>query len=269
MKQVFIAVLIVLSLTIQSLAQDMLPSRKGQGSIHWGWNRAWYTKSDLHMQSGNSDFVLYKIKAHDRQSAFGLDPYFNPIRISIPQTNFHLGYFISDNWEVNLGFDHMKYVMDQEQTVGIEGTIDGKTYDHDEIVLTRDFFQFEHTDGLNYIYGSAHRHFPFIQCHAIRLTSSAYLGGGMGLYRPRTDAFFMGVQGPNDFHVAGYGANVNAGLSMHFFKYFSVRTELKTGFVNMPDIRPTAGVDDYANQKFWYVQHNIVIGYTMGLLRKG
>lgn len=52
----------------------------------------------------------------------------------------------------------MKYVMQQNQTVKVDGHIansgtpfDG-VYIDDDVVLTDDFVTFEHTDGLNYIF---------------------------------------------------------------------------------------------------------------------
>jgi hypothetical protein len=43
--------------------------------------------------------------------------------MTIPQTNFKLGYFINDHYSIALGADHMKYVVTQDQTGNITGTI--------------------------------------------------------------------------------------------------------------------------------------------------
>ncbi len=259
MKRIFVLVLFLQMLLIDLYAQT---GRKGDFSIFWGWNRGHYSKSDLHMKSGDSEFTLFDITAQDRQSGFGLDPYFNPIRISIPQTNLEMGYFISDKWEVNLGFDHMKYVMDADQEVVISGNVGEKTYDGDNIILSKDFLQYEHTDGLNYIYASAMRHFKGVDIPKAKMTSTWMGGAGAGPMRPRTDATFLKVKGPNNFHVAGYGMHAMMGVSIVLFKHFSIRSELKGGYIHMPDVRPTVGVDDKASQKFWFFQRNLIIGAT-------
>jgi len=265
MRKSIVLVLTLLSFIAELSAQTVGTGRKGDFSVFWGWNRGHFTKSDLHMKSGNSEFTLKAISAHDRQSGFGLDPYFNPVRISIPQTNLEIDYFISDKWELNLGFDHMKYVMDQDQTVKIDGNVNEHTYSDDDIVLDQDFLVYEHTDGLNYIYASAMRHFQGIQIEKAKLNSTWIIGAGGGPMRPRTDATFLKVKGPNDFHIAGYGFHAMAGISLVFFKHFAFRSEIKGGYINMPDIRPTVGVDDWASQKFWFFQRNFIIGATFSI----
>jgi hypothetical protein len=41
-------------------------------------------------------------------------------KMTIPQTNFRIGYFINDHY-IALGVDHMKYVMAQNQVANITG----------------------------------------------------------------------------------------------------------------------------------------------------
>lgn len=41
--------------------------------------------------------------------------------MTISQTNFRLGYFISDDYNISIGVDHMIYVMVQSQSVRITG----------------------------------------------------------------------------------------------------------------------------------------------------
>jgi hypothetical protein len=61
--------------------------------------------------------------------------------MTIPQTNFRMGYFISDHYSLAIGVDHMKYVLTQNQTARISGTIAAGTpydgvYTNDPIVIT-------------------------------------------------------------------------------------------------------------------------------------
>jgi hypothetical protein len=45
--------------------------------------------------------------------------------MTIPQTNFKLGYFINDHYSIALGADHMKYVVTQDQTAILPGQLVG------------------------------------------------------------------------------------------------------------------------------------------------
>jgi hypothetical protein len=47
--------------------------------------------------------------------------------MTIPQTNFRIGYFINDHYSIALGVDHMKYVMAQNQVANITGNINTGT----------------------------------------------------------------------------------------------------------------------------------------------
>ncbi len=64
----------------------------------------------------------------------------------------------------------------------------------------------------------------------------------------------------DDFHVAGYGISAKAGLNFTFFKHFFIQTELKGGYINMPDIRTTHNTDDKASQDFYFIQTIIAFG---------
>lgn len=82
--------------------------------------------------------------------------------MTIPQTNFKLGYFITDHYSISIGEDHMKYVMTQNQTANLSGEIDypashpssqfNGIYNNTPTVMSENFLMFEHTDGLNYVY---------------------------------------------------------------------------------------------------------------------
>ena len=83
-------------LSITSGAQET--GLKGNVNLFWGWNRGWFTDSDIHFTGENYDFILYDVQANDRQSPIGFDPYLNPVKLTVPQTNFRVGYFLSDHY---------------------------------------------------------------------------------------------------------------------------------------------------------------------------
>ena len=137
-------------------AQDKYTAHnKGKFFISWGGNRETFSKSDIHFKGTDYDFTLYDVTAHDKPKGWHID-YINPARMTIPQTNFRMGYFVNDHYSIAIGVDHMKYVMNQNQTVEMSGYINTPGYETGGSVnqpktLTSDFLKFEHTDGLNYI----------------------------------------------------------------------------------------------------------------------
>lgn len=150
------AILIFISFSVFGQS-NVNPDNKGKLYALWGWNWGYYSKSDIQFTGSNYDFELKDVKSQDRQTPFSFEEYFGITTITIPQTNFRFGYFINDNLNIAVGVDHMKYFMINDQTVTINGYIDqtGTIYDgtyiNDDILLTKEFLSFEHSDGLNYI----------------------------------------------------------------------------------------------------------------------
>ncbi len=241
---------------------------KGKFYIFWGGNRESYSKSDIRFKGEDYDFTLYNVEAHDKPKGFHID-YFNPVRMTIPQTNFRIGYFINDHYNISIGFDHMKYVMYNDKRVNYSGYYpNAGSYNEnptlDELTLTEDFLLFEHTDGLNYVNTEFSRvddisnwfGLPNTDKFQINLTE----GVGAGVLYPKTNATLLGKERHDEFHIAGYGVSAKVGLNFTFFKYFFIQTELKGGFIEMNDIRTTNSTADSAEQNFWFLQRILNIG---------
>ncbi len=243
-------------------------SQKGKFFVSWGGNREVYSKSDIRFFGKDYDFVLENVSAKDKPKGWHID-YFNPARMTIPQTNLRIGYFINNHYSIAIGVDHMKYVMNQDVAVNIKGTYPNEgTYDellpNGQIKLTEKFLTFEHTDGLNYVNTEFSRHDDISSVFNITNTDKIQIslteGIGVGLLYPKTNAKLLGKDRHDDFHVSGYGFSAKAGLNLTFFKHYYIQTELKGGYINMPDIRTTFDNNDRASQDFLFFQRIIAFG---------
>lgn len=241
---------------------------KGKFFVSWGGNRESYSKSDIHFKGDDYDFTLYDVQAGDKPKGWHID-YVNPARMTIPQTNFRLGYFISDHYSITLGVDHMKYVMAQNQAVDFSGNYPnagtyGETLPNDQVFLTKEFLTFEHTDGLNYVHTEVSRFDDISKLFRINNTDKIQVniteGLGAGVLYPKTNTQLLGRERHDDFHISGYGLSAKAGINITFFKYFYIQGELKGGYINMPDIRTTKSASDSASQHFMFFQRIIAFG---------
>jgi hypothetical protein len=241
---------------------------KGKFFVSWGGNRESYSKSDITFKGKDYNFTLENVKAHDKPKGWHID-YVNPARMTIPQTNFKMGYFVSDHYSVSVGVDHMKYVMNQNQTVNMTGSIAGNApfdgvYDKAPTVMTEKFLKFEHTDGLNYVNTEFSRHDDISSLFKITDTDKIQVnlteGVGFGVLYPKTNTTLLGKERHDDFHVSGFGTSLKAGLNITFFKHFYIQGELKGGYINMQDIRTTQSADDKASQDFFFFQRIIAFG---------
>lgn len=277
MKNSILLSILICILGIQNnFAQDTPKSKdkftahnKGKFFINYGGNRDHYSKSDITFKGDDYNFTLYDVEAHDKPKGWHID-YINPSRLSIPQTNFRMGYYFSDKYSISLGVDHMKYVMFQNKAVDYSGNYPGEgtnaygeTLPNGQILLTEAFLKFEHTDGLNYINTEITRLDDVSKLFGFntdKFQLNTVLGGGIGVLFPRTDATVLSKPEHDDFHLSGYGASLKLGLNITFFKYFFIQSEVKGGYINMPDIRTTNSSSDTASQKINFLQTNIVFG---------
>lgn len=276
MKPIFLPFsLLILLFTTNVFSQEQLKIQdkytahnKGKFFITWGGNRETYSKSDVTFRGKDYNFTLENIQAHDKPKGWHID-YINPVKMTIPQTNFRLGYFVNDHYSIAIGVDHMKYVMFQDRTVNITGNYpDAGTYGEilpdNQVLLTEDFLTYEHTDGLNYINTEFSRHDDISSVFKIKNTDKIQVnlteGFGVGFLYPKTNTKLLGKERHDDFHISGYGTSLKAGLNITFFKHFYIQGELKGGYINMPDIRTTISAEDSASQDFFFFQKIIAFG---------
>lgn len=264
---------------------------KGKFFISWGGNRESYTESDVNFRGKDYNFTVDNMVAHDKPKGWHVD-YINPANMTIPQTNFRMGYFINDHYSVAIGWDHMKYVMSQAQIANVTGYINlpadqsgsiyNGVYDNTPVDMSQGnaleggydkniaqpngtaFLMYEHTDGLNYINTEVSRHDDISKLFRLPNTDKVQInlteGLGAGLLYPKTNATVLGMPRHDDFHISGYGLSAKAGINFTFFKYFYIQGELKTGYINMQDIKTTASSDDKASQDFFFFQRIIAVG---------
>lgn len=241
---------------------------KGKIYFYWGGNREKYSTSDITFKGDDYNFTLQNVEAHDKPKGWHID-YINPVNMTIPQTNFRLGYFITDKYNISVGVDHMKYVMYQDKAVNIDGYYPnegtyGETLPNGQVLLTEDFLTFEHTDGLNYVNSEFSRVDDISKYLTIGNTDKIQInvteGIGAGVLYPKTNAKVLGKQRHDDFHISGFGLAAKVGLNVTLFKYFFIQTELKGGYINMQDIRTTHSGSDKASQDFFFIQNVIAFG---------
>jgi len=243
-------------------------SNKGKFYVYWGGNRSNYSKSDIHFKGSDYDFTLNNVSAHDKPKGWHMD-YINPAKMTIPQTNARIGYFISDHYNISLGLDHMKYVMTQNQTVNYNGFYPnegsyGEMLPDGKIKLTEDLVTFEHTDGLNFINTEINRVDDISKYVYLTNTDKVQLnttvGIGAGVLYPKTNAQMFGRQRYDDFKISGFGFSAKAGLNLTFFKHYFIQYEAKVGYIDITNARISQNTNDKASHHFTFFQSIIAFG---------
>lgn len=279
MKKIYYLTTFLFSLILSANAQKQPYSRKGEFYVLWGYNRSTYRNSDIHFYGKGYDFTLYNVVAKDKPSPFSFETYFNPTEFSIPQYDLNAGWFFADHWAVSVGWDHMKYVMVNDQASTISGHISGTVsnpdipvnpayvgdYNKTPIVInSNDFLTFEHTDGFNYASVELDRYDRIWKAKNGIQGLDWLVGVGAGAIVPRSDVRLFTVGKNNAFNFAGWGTSVKAGLRFDMSRRLFLQADFKHGYTRLFDIHTTGRGSDHAKQSIWFTEGYVALGYKFG-----
>lgn len=264
---------------LTSIKSDFKTENKGKFYFYWGWNKSQYNYSDITFKGSDYEFTLRNVGAKDRQTQWNADMYMNPTNMTIPQTVGRIGYYFHDRWNISLGVDHMKYVMVPQQFSTIDGYIDledplsefNGVYDNAPIYIDEYFLELEHTDGLNYINMEITRVDnlgDYLQWNSKKIQLNVLEAFGAGILYPKTNTTLLSKERYDAYHLSGFGISLKGGINLTLFNHFFVQAEIKTGYINMPNIRTTTSSADSASQDFFFFQRNISFGYIFQLVNK-
>lgn len=228
----YVVILALIGFSCQASAQEKKKLINGM-YIQWGYNKEWYTKSNIHFKMGDGNqFMLHKARAHDKPDMGGILK--TPGDISIPQYNYRIGFYLNRQRSraIEINFDHAKYVVTDDQRVHVTGTIDGIQVNADSILTRENFLHLEHTDGANWL------HINYVQQQTLSMTKdqkrplfTLVWKAGAGINIPRTDFTWRGDRLNNNFHIAGYNIGAEAGFRYYPLNRFFLEFTGKSGYV--------------------------------------
>ncbi len=237
--------------------------------FYWGYNRSYYSKSDIRFVGSNYDFKLKNVTAYDRPDKFRADVYFNPATLTVPQYNARIGYYISDKWAFSFGVDHYKYVMADYNNVLLDGFIGAGTdtnwvgnYNDEPVITRTDDFHYENTNGVNFLRFELMRSFDVFEVGKKRqLALTANIGAGVGPALTFSDLNFGQVHTFATPSISGYGLGVNGSVRLEFFKHFFMQMESGVGFIHLPHVRTRPDdKNQFARQKFVFSSYFAAVG---------
>jgi hypothetical protein len=249
--------------TSSNSAENTEEKPKGRLYILWGYNKDWFSRSDLHFESvSNNDFnfTIYDVSAHDLprfEKAFNKD-------ISIPQFIYRIGYSFARHPKIGIeiGFDHAKYIMTKNQIAHVKGKIHENYIDKDTI-LSEKFVRFEHTNGANFLMLSLVYKNEFYHSVSGSNVFSYTLKPGAGIVIPQSEVALFNVNQNNNYHVAGYVSGLDLGIHYQFRKHLIAETGFKGVFANYLDVLSVG--DSKANHNFFCLEWLFSIGYQIAL----
>ncbi len=249
----------------------------GTLTFYWGYNRSYYTHSNIHFIGNDYDFTLKDVVAKDRPDPFSFGVYFNPTTITVPQYNTRIGYYFKDKWQLSFGIDHYKYVMQDQNHVLLNGFIAqgvdtnwAGNYNDEPVVTDIDQFHYENTNGCNFLRFELMRSFELLQFGNQRqIALTGHLGAGVGPILTFNDLNFAQQHTFATPSISGYGVGVNGSLRLEFFRHFFMSMESGAGLIHLTHVRTRP--DDrnqYAKQKFGFSSYFAAAGILLYLRPK-
>ncbi len=275
---IFVLIIQLLGIQSEVLSQSKEDySAKNQFYIYWGYNRSAYTKSDLTCVGDGYNFTMNDLQASDNPERFNPKVYFNPKKVTIPQFNVRMGYYFNDHWGISLGYDHMKYVMNNNQRIFLTGHIDEEIgaewsgdYQNEELFTNNTFIHYENSDGLNYMrvaLDRVDRLLSYGKKDWFQLESQLSISSGFIL--SFNDFNFAGQFDRKTVSISGIGISVHSGLRALFVNHFFIQGNLSAGFINQIKVQTRPNdKSSFAFQKFGYISPELVFGWKGNLKSK-
>lgn len=260
MKSTFFLLLLLVVFPILANAQNKKQERKGEFYFSWGYNKEWYSRSDVKVTqpSLNNDYVLHRVKSHDNPG--WTDRLFQK-PLSIPQYNYRFGYFFNRKkglgFEIN--FDHTKHIIQNGQGIRLTGKLNG--------VQTDTYIQFSDANGFYYFLnnGANFLLFNFVKrWHWETSTSGNFrLDGigkaGVGPLIPHVENSLFGKKNEDGFQFGGWNMGVEAGVKATFYKKVFLEFTNKLDYARYSNLKVYEGT---AKQAFGTYELILSLGYT-------
>lgn len=209
------------------------PALKPHGSVYfsWGYNRDWYTRSDIRFQNtktDNYDFTFLHAHASDKPD---FKDFWRFNSWTIPQYDMTVGYMFNDKNDlgVEVSWNHLKYVVDDNQVIHVKGQIRGRQIDKDTLV-TPDFVHLQHTNGNNYLMVNLVKHYTIWACPHLKFSGIGKVGAGPMI--SYTISTVLGNHSEGPFHYHGMVVGGSLGVKADIFRYFFLQTDLQGAFAD-------------------------------------
>ncbi|GAC1437814.1 MAG: hypothetical protein NVSMB63_00240 [Sediminibacterium sp.] len=174
-------------------AQQHQKERKGAFYFSWGYNKEWYTHSDVKVNQPelNNRYTIRNVHSHDH---IGWDEGLFSIPISIPQYNYRLGYFFNTKkglaFEIN--FDHTKHIIQDGQQARITGTLDGRQVDTSVNFAEGNGFYYFLNNGANFLLFNLVKRWLWYESKGGQLKIDALCKAGIGPVIPHVQNSLFG-----------------------------------------------------------------------------
>lgn len=255
-QKIILPILVIVGM--KTFAQDIQAGdplrKKGTLYFSWGYNRDWYTPSTIHFvntKTDNYDFTFINAKSHDKPD---MENYWQLDRLTIPQYDMNIGFLLNNKSDIGfeLSWNHLKYVVTDNQVIHVRGTIRGHYLDKDTLV-TPDFVHLQHTNGNNYLMMNLVKRQRLITGEHLQLSAIGKVGAGPLM--SYTISTVLGSHDSGHFRYHGWVVGASAGLRFNIYKYFFIQSDIQGAFADYTTTELGADRVGRATHHFYSLQY--------------
>jgi len=217
-KRIAFILFIGLALSLNTKAQNTdYVGKKGQLYFSWGYNKEWYTQSNIHVRQealGN-DYTFRNVIGKDKPGWNEKSVFKQPI--TIPQYSYRLGYWFNDDWAFEINFDHTKFQVEQQQLLHLQGKMNFLPVD--TYLINRGNLLWQLNNGANFFLFNIVRRYQVPRMQYKNFNVSLLMKAGIGFVYPHVENTIFGNSNDKGFQFGGWDIGVEAALRFTFFKY--------------------------------------------------
>lgn len=243
-----------------SPAQKKAPERKGEFYFSWGYNKEWYSRSNVKVNQSalGNQYTLHQVKSHDNP---GWDKGIFKIPLSIPQYSYRLGYFFDKKrglaFEIN--FDHTKHIIQDGQTVRISGKLGNRSVDSTILFSSSNGFYYFLNNGANFLLFNLVKRWRLIETGNKNFMLDVLAKGGIGPVIPHVENSLFGNKNEDGFQLGGWNMGVETGLKATFFRSVFLEMTNKVDYARYSGLKVYKGT---ASQAFGTYELILSLGFT-------
>ncbi|MCW3087681.1 MAG: hypothetical protein JWQ78_1067 [Sediminibacterium sp.] len=256
-----LTVLVLALLPLLLAAQKKKVERAGEFYFSWGYNKEWYTRSNVTVDqpSLNNHYTLRNVHSHDHP---GWDEGLFSIPISIPQYNYRFGYFFNKKkglaFEIN--FDHTKHIIRDGQQVHLTGTLNKRTVDTTINFSEANGFVYYLNNGANFLLFNIVKRWDWYESRSGNFRVDALGKAGIGPVIPHVQNIFFGKANEDGFQLGGWNMGVEAAVRATFAKHVFLEFSNKLDYARYSNLKVYEGT---ARQAFGTYELVLSVGFTM------
>lgn len=245
-------------------------SSKVKGTFYcaWGYNRDWYSKSTINFKNTTTDnynFTFHDAHASDKPDFEG---FYVLDKMTVPQYNMNVGYLFNDkhNLGIEVSWDHLKYVVNDYQSMRVTGQIRGRAIDKDTVV-NPDFVHLQHTNGNNYLQANLVKKNSLVKGNNFEISVISRVGGG--ILMSYTISTVLQSYNSGHFAYQGYVLSASTGFRIDVLRYLFVQTYFQGAYAKYTDSKVGADNQGVVKHHFYSLFYTWQAGFNIPLQKRG